>query len=165
VTLKQGETLVASLAANSLLGSPVDAVLQVCELVERKPLADAKPQREAFALEQNHDAVGLDPRVAFKAPSDGAYLVRVFGFPSQPDSNIAFAGGDNFVYRLTLTTGPYIAAALPLAVEAGQQREVQLIGWNLPESLQRATPASSVAFHAEAAGSVRLASVDHGRRR
>src|SRR5687768_4606356 len=36
VDLKQGQTLVASVQGNSLLGSPMDSVLQVCELVPRQ---------------------------------------------------------------------------------------------------------------------------------
>jgi hypothetical protein len=161
VSLKQGETLIAALAANSHLGSPVDAVLQICELVERRPLADAKPQVEAFVLDQNHDAVGLDPSIVLTAPADGKYLVRVFGFPSQPDSSIAFAGGDEHVYRLTLTTGPYIAATMPLALQEGAPQDVKLVGWNLPESLRSVTPSLDVAFHANAAGWVRLSAVNH----
>lgn len=162
VSLQRGETLVAALTANSHLGSPVDAVLQICELAERKPLDDAQPLLEAFVLEQNHDAVGLDPRIVFTAPREAKYLVRVFGFPSQPDSSIALAGGDEFVYRLTLTTGPYLAAALPLAKQTEQPHEIQHIGWNLPESLRSVTPtSSSVAFHPDAAGYVPLATTSH----
>jgi hypothetical protein len=125
VELRQGQTLVAALAANSVLGSPMDAVLQVCELVEQ---SDARI--EAFVLAENHDAVGLDPLIAFTAPRDGAYLVRLFAFPATPDSSIRFAGGDDYVYRLTLTTGGYLDHALPLAIE-NPETPVELGGWNL----------------------------------
>lgn len=142
VNLATGQTLVASLQASSILGSPMDAILQVCELIERGgpavPIASgssstssaAKRPVEAFVVAQNHDTVGLDPRIVFTAPKEGSYLVRVFAFPSMPDSTIRFAGGDAYVYRLTLTTGPFLDHALPLAVSA-EESSVQLGGWNL----------------------------------
>lgn len=126
VELKQGQTLSASLLANTTLGSPMDAVLQVCELVERRG------QTEAFVLQQNHDAVMLDPQLTFTAPRDGKYLVRAFAFPSEPNSSIAFAGGDNYLYRLTLTTGGLVDHALPLSISSKQPSEVKLFGTNLP---------------------------------
>jgi hypothetical protein len=124
--LKQGQTLTASLLANTTLGSPMDAVLQVCELVERRGAV------EAFVVGQNHDAVLLDPGLTFAAPRDGKYLVRVFAFPSEPNASIAFAGGDNYLYRLTLTTGGLVDHALPLAVSTKQPTDIKLFGVNLP---------------------------------
>jgi hypothetical protein len=124
VNLKRGQTLVAAVEANSQLGAPMDAVLQICELVE------SHGRTEAFVVEQNHDAVGLDPQIAFTAERDGAYLVRLFAFPATPDQSIRFAGGDDYVYRLTLTTGPYIDHVLPLSVPR-EESQVRLGGWNL----------------------------------
>jgi hypothetical protein len=85
---------------------------------------------EAYVAAQNHDGVGLDPQLAFTAPRDGAYLVRIFAFPATPDSSVRFAGGDDYIYRLTLTTGPYIDHVLPLAVSK-EESQVVLGGWNL----------------------------------
>jgi hypothetical protein len=130
VELKAGETLVASLEANSVLGSPMDAIMQVCQLVERPGGQLSARQIEAYPLAQDHDAVGLDPQIAFTAPHAGAYLVRVFAFPATPDSSIRFAGGDDYIYRLTLTTGPFLDHARPLAVPR-EESIVQLGGWNL----------------------------------
>jgi hypothetical protein len=119
VELKQGETLTAALQAHSLLGSPMDAVAQICRLVPRGESANESTRLEAFVLEQNHDVVGLDPIVAATAPQDGAYLVRVFAYPSEPNSSIAYAGGDNYVYRLTLTKGEFDPASMmPPPVDA-----------------------------------------------
>jgi len=81
-------------------------------------------------LAQNHDAIGLDPQIAFAAPHDGAYLVRLFALPANPDSGVKFSGGDDYVYRLTLTTGPFIDHALPLAA-GNAETTVQFGGWNL----------------------------------
>ena len=110
VELKRGEVLTAAVQANSLLGSPMDCVLQICQLVERGDSASGPTTPEAYVLEQNHDAIGLDPLLTLTAPRDGKYLVRLFGFPSAPDSTIGFAGNENLVYRLTLTTSEYDAA-------------------------------------------------------
>jgi Bacterial pre-peptidase C-terminal domain len=133
VELRQGQTLVASLQANSVLGAPMDAVLQVCDLVERPSAATQTQHVEAYVATQNHDAIGLDPQVAFTAPRDGAYLVRLFAFPATPDSSVRFAGGDDYIYRLTLTTGAFVDHALPLAVPR-EESQVLLGGWNLAHS-------------------------------
>lgn len=172
VTLKQGETLVASLQTHTLLGSPVDSVLQVCELSERKALADAPPQVEAYILQQEHDSVGLDPRLAFTAPKDGDYLVRIFGFPSEPNSTIGYSGADSYVYRLTLTTGPVVLATLPMAAVGSESTKLNYVGYNLPSAgLASDIPAlegdqspvdqrSVTATHPEALGFVQLARVE-----
>ena len=157
--LKQGQTLVASLAANSVLGAPMDAVLQVCELVSRTRSSQGNSSNgssasdisagnsartaEAYVVAQNHDGVGLDPRMAFTAQRDSDYVVRVFAFPATPDSSIRFAGGDDYVYRLTLTTGPFVDHALPLAVPR-EETQVELGGWNLgPRAVAIVPPLSA----------------------
>jgi hypothetical protein len=126
VSLKQGQTLVASLGAHELLGSPMDAVLFV--------VSPAGGQ-----LAYNHDQRGLDPELVFTAPAAGDYLVRVLAFPSAPNSTIGLAGGDPYVYRLTLTTGGFVDYAWPLAVTRARESLVQLVGWNVPESLAAVT--------------------------
>jgi len=133
VDLKRGQTLVAALEANSRLGSPMDAVMQICELVE------SRGRTEAFVVEQNHDAVGLDPQIVFTAERDGPCLVRLFAFPATPDQSIRFAGGDDYVYRLTLTTGPYIDHVLPLGVPR-EESQVRLGGWNLQSDTTAIVP-------------------------
>jgi len=119
VDLTAGQTLVAALDAHTRLGSPMDAILQV-----------AAP--DGTVLAENHDDVGLDPRLAYTAKTDGRHLVRLFAFPSDPNTNIGFAGGANYVYRLTVTTGPYITHALPLSVNLAEPGQVIPLGWNLP---------------------------------
>ena len=163
--LKQGQTLVASLQANSILGSPMDAVLQVCELVARPDTPSRPSHTEAFVVAHDHDAVSLDPQVVFTAPRDGRYLVRLFAFPSEPNSTIGFAGGDNFVYRLTITTGGFVDHALPLSI-GREAAQVRLQGWNLPESPVVDVPAGDEPlvwlFHPDAAGSWRIEHVSTG---
>ena len=126
VSLKAGQTLVASLMAKGTLGSPMDGVLQVLG-------------PRGFVMEHNDDDHGLDPQIAFTAPADGEYGVRVFAFSDVANSSIAFAGGANFIYRLTLTTGAFVDHAQPMSVgreavagEPPALRKLRLHGWNLP---------------------------------
>jgi hypothetical protein len=121
VALTSGQCLVACLEAGRHLGSPMDAVLQVVS-------------PDGSVLAQNDDDVGPDPRIVFEPPSPGTYIVRLFAFPAKPDSSIRFAGGSDFVYRLTLTTGGFIDYAFPLAVGRDGPRVVEAVGWNLPEA-------------------------------
>ena len=120
VRLEQGQTLVASLQANNLIASPMDAVLQITNA-------------RGFVLAQNNDARGLDPLIAFDVPNSGMYLVRAFAFPSKPNSTIDFAGAEDYVYRLTITTGPIVDHTLPLAARRGATTSLQLVGWNISD--------------------------------
>ncbi len=122
VSLKAGQTLVASLVAKQTLGSPMDGVLQVLG-------------PRGFVLEHNDDDHGFDPQIVFTAAADADYPVRVFAFPAQADSSIQFAGGANYIYRLTLTTGPFVDHALPMSVLRGPSTTLRLHGWNLPPEL------------------------------
>jgi hypothetical protein len=119
VSLTRGQSLVASIEAERPFGSPMDAVLQVVS-------------QDGLVLAQNDDDVGRDPRIVFEAQSTGSYIVRLFAFPAKPDSSIRFAGGRDYMYRLTLTTGGFIDYAFPLAVESGGPAVVEAIGWNIP---------------------------------
>lgn len=119
VTLKKGQTLVANLEANHTLRSPMDAILQIVST-------------NGFVLQHDHDTVGLDPRIVFTAPADGAYIVRTFAFPADPNSSIHFMGADTYVYRLTLTTGGFADYPWPLAVQQGTAAQVRLTGPNIP---------------------------------
>jgi hypothetical protein len=119
VTLQAGQKLVASLDANTRLGSPMDAILQV-----------ATP--DGIVVAEKHDDLGLDPRLAFTAKKAGTYIVRLFAFPSAPDTTIAFRGGDNYIYRLTLTTGSFVTHAVPLSALRSNPGEVEVRGWNVP---------------------------------
>ena len=126
VSLRKGQTLVASLEANRTLGSPMDAHLQILS-------------PDGFVLAESNDFHGLDPQLAFAVPKDGTYQVRTFAFPAVPDASIRFAGGETFVYRLTLTTGGFADHAFPLAVSLKQPAPVELVGWNIPDAAKRIT--------------------------
>ncbi len=119
VTLAAGQTLVAALDANTRLGSPMDSILQVVS-------------PDGIILAENHDDLNLDPRLAFTAAKAGTYIVRLFAFPSTPNTTIRFHGGAGHIYRLTLTTGPYATHAIPLSASLAQPDSVGVAGWNIP---------------------------------
>jgi hypothetical protein len=121
VELKRGQTLVASLDANTALGSPMDAILQV-----------ASP--DGFVLAENHDFNGLDPCLVYTARQDGPCIVRVFAFPSTPNSTIAFFGSEACVYRLSMTTGPWMAYTVPFSVSTQRPAPLEPVGWNVSAS-------------------------------
>jgi len=125
VTLSRGQTLVASMLANRILSSPMDGVLQIVD-------------RRGTVVAQNDDDSSFDPLVTFTAPEDGQWFVRVFAFPTAPNSTIGFAGGADYLYRLTMTVDGFVHHTVPLVrqVGSGEQR-LQLRGWNLsvPESV------------------------------
>jgi len=148
VSLKKGQTLVASLEAHHTLRSPMDGVLQLLSA-------------DGFVLDQNNDFRGLDPQLAFTAPKDGTYVARVFAFPAAPDSSIRFAGAETYVYRLTLTTGGFADYPLPLAVPRAEPGEVEVVGWNVPAAAKRLrVPAGddefATVFHPALAGALRV---------
>ena len=119
LSLQKGQTLVAEMTANRLLGSPMDAVMQVVSA-------------DGFVITQNDDDRGNDPLIAYEVPESGTYYLRTFGFPATPNSTIRFSGGADWIYRITITTGPFVDHLQPLAVTAGVDTTAQAVGWNLP---------------------------------
>ena len=124
VPLQAGETMVASVEANRFLSSPMDAVLQVVS-------------ETGFVLQQNDDYHDRDPQIVFKAPEDSRYTVRIFSFPSSPNSTIGFSGSDRHIYRLTMTTESFVDHTYPLSVRHDQPSQVLLFGWNIPQGKEQ----------------------------
>lgn len=118
VDAKAGQTVVAALVANRLFGSPMDAVVQICD-------------SRGFVLEQNDDSGGIDPLATHLVAKDGRYHVRVFAFPETPNSSIRFSGADSYLYRVTITSGPYLDYVLPLG-GADRPLPARRYGWNIP---------------------------------
>ncbi len=119
VPLEAGQTLVASLTASRVLSSPMDGVLQIVD-------------GRGTVVSQNDDDCSMDPLATFQAPMNGTWYVRVFAFPAAPNSSIAFAGGADYVYRLTLAAQPYVDHVMPLVRQRGSgEQRLQLHGWNL----------------------------------
>lgn len=120
-----GQTVVASVMANRVLASPMDAVLQLVD-------------RRGNVLAQNDDARGIDPQIVFTVAKDDDYTLRLFAFPLVPNSTIGFAGGADFVYRIAVTVGPTLDYSLPLVEPMGglpDGFQPSVFGWNLPESV------------------------------
>ena len=117
VVLDKGQTFIAALQGNRILGSPMDAIIQVAD-------------ERGFIIAQNDDERGYDPMVTYTAPHSGTFVVRLFAFPVKPNSSIAFSAQGSYIYRLTLTNQAYLQYTLPLGV-SGEQREVELVGASL----------------------------------
>ena len=95
--LRGGEVLTARVAAGRL-GSPLDPWVEALDPDGRR-VADSAP------------APGADAGLAFVAPRDGTYAVKIH--------DVGAKGGQDFVYRLTLTTGPSVARVFPLGGRRG----------------------------------------------
>ena len=63
------------------------------------------------------------PFLDFVAPEDGAYLVTV--------QDLAFGGGPDFSYRLTVDESPILEVVLPSVVELGKTNKLTLVGRGL----------------------------------
>ncbi|HZY88904.1 MAG TPA: PPC domain-containing protein [Gemmataceae bacterium] len=106
---RKGQAITAGVVA-ARLGSPLDSRLEV-----RGP--------DGRVIAENDDALGADSLVHFTADRDGKYQVRVH------DANRR--GGQNYVYRLTLTAGPYIDRVYPLGGRRGSKVRFELRGHGL----------------------------------
>lgn len=122
IRLEAGQTLVVTVDAHRHLGSPMDAVLQLVSA------------HDNAVVQQNDDSLGLDPRIVYRVMRSGMYVIRLFAFPAQPTSSIQFAGGDDYVYRMAISTSGTVDHAFPLAVTADQFEEVRLVGWGVASS-------------------------------
>lgn len=65
-----------------------------------------------------------DPLLDFTPPADGDYFLRIY--------DAVYAGGEEYTYRFTLHTGPYVDFVLPPAGVAGSTATYTLYGRNLP---------------------------------
>ena len=92
------------------IDSPMRAVLSVLN-------------EEGRRLAANRGYFGIDPVICFDVPKDGSYSVHV--------QDITLRGGADFVYRLSLCTGPRILFASPSVLQEGHTGTVRLYGWNL----------------------------------
>ena len=121
--MKAGQTLVAAMDAYTA-GVSMDALML---------LRDARGVKLAF----NHDAHSLDPRLTWKCPRDGAYVLQMACFKFPANSTSSFGGGTGLTYRVTLTNGPYLRHAWPAAISGGEAL-IALRGWNLVNDTARA---------------------------
>ena len=118
-TARAGEHLTCEVNA-SRLGSPLDARLEAID-----------PQGRRIA--ESDDGLDADPLLHFTAPADGVYQIKIH------DINVR--GGQAFVYRLTLTSSPYVESTYPLGGRRGTEPSFELIGAGVPtEAIKIALP-------------------------
>ena len=75
---------------------------------------------------ENEDHYGKDSLLHFTATEDGPIQVRI--------QDVDFGGLQHFVYRLTITDGPFIDSIYPLGGRRGSNVAFQVAGSNLPDS-------------------------------
>lgn len=107
---RQGQRVLIDCAAQRL-DSRMDATLVLYN-----------PAGQQIAM--NRDTTRRDPLIDFTIPADGVYAVKVYDF--------TYGGGDDFVYRLSIGTGPRIDFVYPPAGQAGTTGAFTLYGRNLP---------------------------------
>jgi hypothetical protein len=110
--LKKGETVTAEALA-AKLGSPLEVRLE------------ARDEQGHKLAENGPHPAPADAQLHFTAEIDGIYRIRIF--------DARFQGGPNYVYRLTLTTGPHVETAYPLGGRHGETVAFELLGQNLPK--------------------------------
>jgi hypothetical protein len=97
----------------------VDAARRGSQLDSSLSVLDANGKE----LARNEDAIGLDSLLLFTAPADGEFLVAVRDF--------RFRGGNDYSYRLTAGTIPYVESIFPFGGPRGKAVEVAVRGRNL----------------------------------
>jgi hypothetical protein len=117
------------------LGSPLEAELDVL---------DAQGRTVTTAC---HGMFDRDPWIRFIAPADGDYQVRV----RDAQNN----GGQAYIYRLTLTSGPHTDSVFPLGGKRGSTIKLDLAGHDVPNHINvklPAEPASVFPYRLTSAG-------------
>lgn len=106
-----GQSVVCSVEAFRL-GSPLVARLEV-----RSP--------SGKIVAESVGKLSPDPLLRFPATEAGSYQVRI--------SDVNSAGLQNYVYRLTLTAGPWVESVYPLGGKRGIETKFAAVGQALPE--------------------------------
>lgn len=145
VTLKQGECLVVA-GESRALGAPTN-------LLARVRTADGQ------ALVQQVDHRTRDPLFGFTAPADGEYFVEL----QDVLNNYSNVNAD-YVYRITLTKGPWLDAVFPPGGQRGQVTRFRFTGWNLAGKNGPATVEAEVAIPAEAPPSYEISAAGAANR-
>jgi len=88
-------------------------------------------------LAQNDDYYRADPMLPYKFDKAGEYVISL--------RDVGYRGNPNWVYRLTMTTWPYVTAVVPCAVRPGQSVTLHVEGFNLSgkDTVRLDVPASA----------------------
>lgn len=125
-TAKAGQTLVFEVTAQTI-GSKTEAVLTLMGSSGRVLNSD------------NGSGEAGDPLSAYTFSRSGNYSVTV--------SEATLAASPQHYYKLSMGAFPYVTACYPLSVAVGHESEVELVGYNLPEThAVKVKPAKSGEF-------------------
>ncbi|HVX16341.1 MAG TPA: hypothetical protein VHC22_34465 [Pirellulales bacterium] len=125
-TAKQGETIRAEVMS-ARLGLPLEARLVLYNAAGR-PLAE-----DVGSLEG-------DPCLHAVIPADGNYRLRIH--------DVNFGGLQHYVYRLTLTSGPFVERVFPLGGRRGSTVQLEVVGQALPAApVEMAIPTDAEEWH------------------
>lgn len=108
-------------AAGQSFGCSVDAARLGSPLVAR--LEVRGPSGKIVA--EGVGRLSPDPQLRFTATEAGTYQVRI--------SDVNSAGLQSFVYRLTLSAGPWVESVYPLGGKRGAETKFTAVGLGLPE--------------------------------
>jgi hypothetical protein len=108
---KKDQRVVVSCLASSI-DSKLEATIEVYDAANRK-------------IASNRLYNGTDALTDITLPADGDYYVRLYHFTHLQANN-------EYYYRLSVTTGPWIDAVFPSVVEPGKPTQVTVYGRNLP---------------------------------
>jgi hypothetical protein len=117
VDLQAGRVVTCAVNA-ARIGSGLDSRLEIRDPTGRR-------------IAENSDWFGSDSFVRFRAETTGRYSIRIH--------DVSFEGLQNFVYRLTVTDGPWIDAVYPLGGQRGTRGDFELLGSNLSGKPVRVT--------------------------
>lgn len=119
VNLKKGQNFIASVESYGLR-APLDPYLHLYD-------------SDGTLIQLGNDnGTNLDPFMLHKVLRDGTYTVAIMAYIHPPGSDIRFTGKTSTVYRLSLTTGPWLSHILPLSVKKSGSTALKLFGHNLP---------------------------------
>ncbi len=110
IALKKDQRVVLDCWAERI-DSRMDATLVVLDTTGRELAHDRDTNRD-------------DPLIVFTPPADGEYIVKIYDF--------LYRGGNDYFYRLSIGTGPYIDFIFPPAGLPGSKGQHTIYGRNLP---------------------------------
>jgi len=110
LSLKKDEQVVLDCWAERL-DSRMDGTLAIYDASGRELATDRDTNRH-------------DPLLAFTAPADGDYIVKLYDF--------LYRGGNDYFYRLLVSAGPYVDFVFPPVAVPGTKGSFTLFGSHLP---------------------------------
>ncbi len=129
---KAGQTLVCELQGQSILPYIADAVPGWFQA--SLTMCDSAGNEVAYVDDWRFRP---DPVIIYKVEKDGEYTLEI--------KDVLFRGREDFVYRLSIGTPPFITHIYPLGGQRDTDAKVQLFGANLPTaSMDFAIPGDSL---------------------